>query len=90
MEGSTYDGQVRVYTLDGKLVAPHAQLAALEASILDGNYPTPQKTPSRGPKARTDIEKAFLELSEPAESIHHPWCRGGDDTAVQRSPPDRH
>jgi len=69
VEAVTYDGQVRIYTLDGELVAEHRQLAAGEASILDDHYPTPRKTPSRGPRARSDVEKAFLELGKPAEEF---------------------
>jgi hypothetical protein len=67
VEAVIYDGQVRVYDLDGELVAQHRQLAAGEASILDEHYPTPRKAPSRGPRARTDIEKTFLDLGEAAE-----------------------
>jgi transposase len=69
VEAVTYDGQVRIYDLDGELVAQHAQLAAGEASILDEHYPTPRKAPSRGPRARSDTEKAFLELGEAAEEF---------------------
>jgi len=69
VEAVTYDGQVRIYDLDGELVAEHAQLAAGEASVLDEHYPTPRRAPSRGPRARTDIEKTFLALGEPAEAF---------------------
>ncbi len=69
VEAVTYDGQVRIYTLDGELVATHAQLAAGEASVLDEHYPTPRKAPSRGPRARTEVEKTFLTLGEPAEAF---------------------
>ena len=65
----TYDDQVRIYDLDGDLVAQHAQLAAGEASVLDEHYPTPRRAPSRGPRARTEVEKTFLELGEPAEAF---------------------
>ena len=67
VEAVTYDGRVRIYDLEGELVAQHRQLAAGEASILDEHYPTPRKAPSRGPRARTEIEKVFLALGEPAE-----------------------
>lgn len=67
VEAVTYDGWVRIYTLDGELAATHTQLAAGEASIHDEHYPTPRKAPSRGPRARTEIEKVFLALGEPAE-----------------------
>ncbi|MEX1043332.1 MAG: IS21 family transposase, partial [Acidimicrobiia bacterium] len=40
VEAVIYDSQVRIYDLDGELVAEHAQLAAGEASILDEHYPT--------------------------------------------------
>ena len=35
--------------------------------MLDEHYPTPRKAPSRGPRARTDAEREFLALGEPAE-----------------------
>lgn len=69
VEAVTYDSQVRIYGLDGELVATHVQLAAGEASILDEHYPTPRKAPSRGPRARSDIEREFLTLGEPAEAF---------------------
>lgn len=69
VEAVTYDGQVRVYNLDGDLVAQHRQLTAGEASILDEHYPTPRKPPSRGPRARTEVEKVFLALGKPAEAF---------------------
>lgn len=69
VEAVTYDGQVRIYDLDGELVATHVQLTTGEASILDGHYPTPRKAPSRGPRARSDIERKFLTLGEPAEAF---------------------
>jgi transposase len=69
VEAVTYDGQVRIYDLDGELVAAHAQLAAGEVSVLDEHYPTPRKAPSRGPRARTEVEKAFLLLGESAEAF---------------------
>jgi transposase len=69
VEAVTYDGQVRIYDLEGELIAQHRQLAAGEASILDQHYPTPRKAPSRGPRARTEIEKAFLSLGEAAETF---------------------
>jgi len=69
VEAVTFDGRVRVYDLDGELVADHAQLAPGEAAVLDEHYPTPRKAPSRGPRARTDVERAFLALGEPAEAF---------------------
>lgn len=69
VEAVTYDGQVRIYDLDGELVATHHQLAAGGASVSDEHYPTPRKAPSRGPRARSDVEKTFLELGEPAEEF---------------------
>jgi transposase len=69
VEAVTFDGQVRVYDLDGELVAEHRQLAAGEASVLDEHYPTPRKAPSRGPRARTEIEKEFLALGPAAETF---------------------
>lgn len=69
VEAVTFDARVRIYDLDGRLVAEHPQLAAGEASVLDEHYPTPRRAPSRGPRARTDIERAFLSLGEPAEAF---------------------
>jgi transposase len=77
VEVVTHDGQVRIYSPDGDVVAEHVQLAAGEASILDEHYPTPRKPVSRGPRARTDIERSFLALGEPAEQfIRHGAAAG--------------
>jgi hypothetical protein len=69
VEAVTFDGRVRIYTMDGDLVADHTQLAPGEAAVLDEHYPTPRRAPSRGPRARTDAERAFLALGEPAEAF---------------------
>jgi len=69
VEAVTFDGRVRIYDLDGELVADHAQLAPGEAAVLDEHYPTPRRAPSRGPRARTVAERAFLALGEPAEAF---------------------
>jgi hypothetical protein len=69
VEAVTFDGRVRIYDLEGELVADHAQLAPGEAAVLDEHYPTPRKAPSRGPRARTDVEREFLALGEPAEAF---------------------
>jgi transposase len=70
VEAVTYDGVVRIYRIeDGELVATHDQLTAGESSIFDEHYPTPRKPPSRGPRARTDTERAFLALGEHAEAF---------------------
>lgn len=70
VEAVTYDGVVRIYRIDtGELVATHDQLGPGESSILDEHYPTPRKAPSRGPRARTDIEHRFLALGEPADAF---------------------
>jgi hypothetical protein len=70
VEAVTYDGVVRVYRIDtAELVAVHDQLGPGESSILDGHYPTPRKPPSRGPRARTEIERRFLALGEHAEAF---------------------
>lgn len=69
VEAVTFDGKVRVYDLDGGLVADHVQLAPGEAAVLDVHYPTPRKAPSRGARARTDVEREFLALGEPAEAF---------------------
>ena len=68
---------MRIYTLDGGLVADHHQLAPGEAAVLDEHYPTPRRAPSRGPRARTDAERRFLALGEPAEAfIRHGAAAG--------------
>ena len=69
VEAVTFDGRVRIYDLDGGLVADHVQLAPGEAAVLDEHYPTPRRAPSRGPRARTDAEREFLALGEPAEEF---------------------
>lgn len=69
VEAVTFDGKVRIYTLDGDLVADHCQLAPGEAAVLDEHYPTPRRAPSRGPRARSGIEREFLALGEPAEAF---------------------
>jgi transposase len=69
VETVTFDGQVRIYDSDGALVAEHRQLAAGEASVLDEHYPTPRRAPSRGPRPRSDVERVFLALGEPAEAF---------------------
>lgn len=77
VEAVTFDGRVRIYDLDGVLVADHAQLAPGEAAVLDEHYPTPRRPPSRGPRARTDAEREFLALGEPAEAfIRHGAAAG--------------
>lgn len=37
--------------------------------MLDEHYPSPRKPASRGPRARTDAERAFLALGELAEAF---------------------
>ena len=70
VEAVTYDGVVRIYRIDtGELVATHDQLGPGESSILDEHYPTPRKPPSRGPRARTETEHAFLALGEHADAF---------------------
>ncbi|HET9665583.1 MAG TPA: IS21 family transposase [Desertimonas sp.] len=69
VEAVTFDGQVRVYGVGGRLVAEHSQKGPGEASILDEHYPTPRRAPSRGPRPRSDIERQFLALGEPAEAF---------------------
>lgn len=69
VEVVVFDGQVRIYTSDGDLIAEHRQLGPGEASILDEHYPTPRKPVSRGPRARTDAERDFLALGEAAEQF---------------------
>jgi transposase len=69
VEAVTFDGRVSIYDLNGRLVAEHPQLGPGEASILDEHYPTPRRAPSRGARARSDTEHAFLALGEPAEAF---------------------
>lgn len=70
VEAVTYDGVVRIYRTDtAELVAVHDQLGPGESSICDEHYPTPRKPPSRGPRARTEVEHTFLALGEHAEAF---------------------
>jgi transposase len=69
VEVVTFDGRLSIYDFDGVLVAEHPQLGPGEASILDEHYPTPRRAPSRGPRARSDTERTFLALGEPAEAF---------------------
>lgn len=69
VEAVTFDGRMSIYDLDGRLVAEHPQLGPGEASILDEHYPTPRRAPSRGARARSDTERVFLTLGEPAEAF---------------------
>jgi hypothetical protein len=68
VEAVTFDGRVRIYDVDG-LVGDHVQLAPGDAVVLDEHYPTPRKAPSGGLRARTDAEREFLALGEPAEAF---------------------
>ena len=69
VEVVVFDGRVRIYASDGGLIAKHPQLGPGEASVLDEHYPTPRKPVSRRPQARTDSERQFLALGEPAEQF---------------------
>jgi hypothetical protein len=69
VEAVIYDGQVTIYDSDGALVARHDQLGPGEVSVLDEHYPTARRPPSRAPRARTDTERAFLELGKPAAAF---------------------
>jgi transposase len=69
VEAVTFDGRMSIYDLDGRVVAEHPQLGPGEASILDEHYPTPRRAPSRGARARSDTERRFLTLGEPAEAF---------------------
>ncbi len=70
VEAVTYDGVVRIYRIESAdLVATHDQLGPGESSILDEHYPTPRNPPSRGPRARTETERVFLDLGAPADAF---------------------
>lgn len=70
VEAVTYDQVVRIYRIDtGEHVATHDQLGPGESSILDEHYPTPRKPPSRGPRARSQVEHTFLALGEHADAF---------------------
>jgi transposase len=69
VEAVTFDGRVTIYDHDGRLVAEHPQMGPGESSILDEHYPTPRRAPSRGARARSDTERAFLALGGPAEAF---------------------
>ena len=79
VEVVTYDGQVRIYA-GGDVVATHPQKGPGEASILDEHYPTPRKTPGRGPRAKTEAEKVFLELGEDAAQFIRDGAAAGVTT----------
>ena len=89
VECVTFDGHVRIYTTDGDLVVDHAQLAPGEAAVLDEHYPTPRRAPSRGPRARTDTEREFLALGEPAEAFIRQGAAAGVATLRQGDHRDR-
>ena len=69
MESVTFDGQVRIYSLDGLASPSVRSWPPGRRRCLIGAYPTPRRAPSRGPRARTDTERAFLTLGEPAEAF---------------------
>lgn len=69
VECVSFDGRLRIFDVDGHEVADHALLGPGEASVLDEHYPTPRRAPARGPRARTDTERRFLALGEPAEAF---------------------
>jgi transposase len=69
VEAVTFDGRVTIYDHNGVLVAEHPQMGPGESSILDEHYPTPRRAPSRGARARSVTERAFLTLGEPAEAF---------------------
>jgi transposase len=69
VEAVTFDARVSIYDLDGVIVAVHPQVGPGESSILDEHYPTPRRAPSRGARPRSDTERAFLALGEPAEAF---------------------
>jgi transposase len=69
VEVVVFDSQVRIYAADGEMIAEHPQLSPGAASVLDEHYPSPRKPASRGPRARTDIERDFLALGDVAEQF---------------------
>jgi transposase len=69
VEVVVFDSQVRIYAADGEMIAEHPQLSPGAASVLDEHYPSPRKPASRGPRARTEIERDFLALGETAEQF---------------------
>jgi len=83
VEVVTHDGRVRIYNPAGDIVAEHMQLAPGEASVLDEHYPTPRKAPSRGPRARSDVEHAFLALGESAENFIRDGAAAGVTTLAK-------
>jgi hypothetical protein len=84
VEAVTFDGQVAIYDADGTLIARHDQLGPGEVSVLDEHYPTARRPPSRAPRARSDIERAFLELGEPAAA----FIQGGAAAGMTMLPKD--
>jgi transposase len=69
VEVIVFDSQVRIYAVDGEMIAEHPQLNPGAASVLDEHYPSPRKPASRGPRARTDSEHDFLALGDVAEQF---------------------
>jgi transposase len=69
VECVTFDDTVTIYDTTGDVVAQHSQLPPGESSICDEHYPTPRALPSRRPVGRTDTEKVFLQLGEPAANF---------------------
>lgn len=59
-----------IAALTGEVVAEHPLVAPGATSITDAHYGSSRPdTPRRAPRARTDSERAFLALGEPAEAF---------------------
>ena len=57
--------------------------------MLDEHYPTPRRAPSRGPRARSDVERAFLALGEPAEAFIRAGAAAGSTMLPKEITDDR-
>jgi hypothetical protein len=61
------EGSEIVVAHQGHEVARHRLVAPGQVAIADEHYGGPRPAPARGPRPRTDAERAFLALGEPAE-----------------------
>jgi hypothetical protein len=61
------DDEQIVVSHEGAEVARHQLVAPGEVAIVDEHYGGPRPAPARSPRPRSDAERAFLALGEPAE-----------------------
>jgi hypothetical protein len=68
VEVATVDDRIEVWH-DTDLVALHRLVPPGGTSICDDHYDRPARKPQRAVRPRTQVEKAFLALGEPAEAF---------------------